>query len=61
MNLKNKTLRLKEVTGKGVINLEAIGLGKIFEVFKDGEKYEEFNESSIKTIEGTHSYEIRWR
>lgn len=61
MDLNNKTLILNEVTGKGTINLEAIGLGNISYVLKDGEKYNKFNKNKIETEEGKHSYEIKWK
>lgn len=61
INLKDKTLNLNEVIGKGVINLEAMGLGKIDYVLKDGKKYDKFTKNEIETEEGTHSYKIKWK
>ena len=61
MNLSDKTLKLNEVIGKGIINLKSIGLGKISYVLKDGKKYNKFNENEIETEEGSHSYEIKWK
>ena len=60
MDLKNKTLKLKEVTGEGIINLDSIGFGKISKVFIDGKKYRKFADNEIEIKEGTHSYEVRW-
>ena len=57
MDLKNKTLKLKEVTGEGIINLDSIGFGKISKVFIDGKKYRKFADNEIEIQEGTHSYE----
>lgn len=61
MNLNDKTLKLNEVTGKGIINLESMGLGKISYVLIDGKKYNKFTENKIATKEGSHSYEIKWK
>lgn len=60
MDLENKTLKIKEVSGKGKINLEDIGLGKISKIFVDGEEYSDFKGNEINIKDGTHSYEIRW-
>ncbi|MBS5937894.1 hypothetical protein [Clostridium sp.] len=61
MDLKNKTLKLEEVTGQGVINLDSIGLGEISKVYIDGKRYRKFDNAEIKIKKGTHSYEIKWR
>lgn len=60
MDLKNKTLKLEEVTGEGVINLESMGVGKISKAYIDGKRYRKFNNSEIEIKEGIHSYEIKW-
>ena len=60
MNLNNKTLKLNEVTGKGIINLKSIGLGEISSVLIDGKKYKKFMGNLVETKEGKHSYEIKW-
>lgn len=55
MNLNNKTLKLNEVTGKGIINLKSIGLGEISSVLIDGKKYKKFMGNLVETKEGnTH-------
>lgn len=61
INLKEKKLILKKVSGKGTIDLKAMGFEYIQSMKYDGQNYSKFKDNIIETQEGTHSYEIIWK
>lgn len=60
VNVNDKTLRLSKVTGAGTIDLGDLGFGLIKKVTVDNHDYASFTGTSIKTLSGTHSYQVVW-